>query len=266
MSYATAAQNILPRRTNFFIHHQLCSLIPHTHKMADLPETFRPIARYLTQDYEYRDKMLQSNKKDTTLSKKYIFEVHRTKDTDFGAGNAKLESAERQIAADVSGLERASAWMATAYGDILARGAIQEFAEGVLFRHYMASGGALLSLPELSCRIYGAPGKVQQADYVMALLDFTGEIMRYGISHPADARVTTIVATIRCVTEHTQFLELALPDINKTIPGFAQKLKTIKASLNKMEKVFYEKELFERQKLNIDRKKMEEKNKRARLG
>lgn len=201
-----------------------------------------------------------TNHKDTFR----IFEVHRTQSDEFGAENESLESMQNEISQSIFTIITTNNWMSTAYGGILAKGAIQEFIEGVLFRHYMDSGGKdILNLNQLNYLLFSETHcqSISYKDYVMGVLDFTGEIMRFGISHPSGYMIkkgmyiypSVIVKTIRIILQHVEDLSHFSAKIDYMLPGFSQKHKTIKASLSKMEKVLYETEL--RKRLCISKEK-----------
>lgn len=163
--------------------------------------------------------------------------------------------------------------MSTAYGDILSKGAVQEYVEAAFFNVFLKSDGkTMLSLKELNSGLLLTNRQlVDHKDYFMGLLDFTGEIMKYGISHcsnfgkaaPNGPSITKIVTTIRLITQHIEHLTFYFCNIDKMIPGFNHKHKTIITSLYKMERLLYEQELKTR--LDLFQEKLRKRKMRKRL-
>lgn len=148
--------------------------------------------------------------------------------------------------------------MATSYDLILSKGAIQEYIEGLLFKSYILSGGkVLLTAKEISS---GIKYPIDKKDYILGLLDFTGEIMKFGISHPLGCQIddgvfifpTEIVRTIRGILQQVDIIMEALySNIDILLPGILCKYKTAKSSLSKMEKLIYNVQLQRKQTFNI---------------
>lgn len=186
-----------------------------------------------------------------------IFEVHRTDKSELEKQDNNVEEMCRSIAKPIKQVYLNKIWMSTAYGFILTRGTVQEFLEGVLFKEYLKSNGAVLSLNQVNTIVFQNKVKITYKDYIMALLDFTGELMRFGVSNSNSTQEPStikIVKTIRLILQHVNHLLFRFPKIDKIIPSFTQKNNVIRLSLLKMERTLYDQELKTR--LNLHKEKL----------
>jgi hypothetical protein len=136
-------------------------------------------------------------------------------------------------------------------------GAIQEYVEAVSFKHYLSTE-TVITLDDIQQTIPNII--ITHADYLLGIMDLTGELMRYAISNLADTtrseskapdtpyaitprRLSHISQTIS-VTLRDLNTELTLLDINRiaSIRGYQElnkKIEVFRSSLAKLEYAQY---------------------------
>lgn len=162
------------------------------------------------------------------------------------------------------------------WGGTAVSGAVQEYIEALLFQDYLAqpparaNNGAedrheptMLSYEEVVARLPHGAAIAPPEDYLQGVLDFTGEVMRYGVTHTRGAPGASALALLRAVAVRMD--ELA-PYADKAVRGFASKHKVLRESLAKMERQVYADALNSQQQQTLSlRSGAERAVKRARL-
>lgn len=101
-----------------------------------------------------------------------IFALHRGSNNEVGSLKASIDEYFNSIVGDLTGSkEYLFSHQIT--------GAVQEFAEAMLFQHYLEAK-KLASYEIIDDFL---PMKLTPEDYILGVLDFTGELMRYAINH-----------------------------------------------------------------------------------
>lgn len=134
------------------------------------------------------------------------------------------------------------------WGWITISGAIQEYIEAVLFQDYLQQSPTLetktlLSYEETAARIpFGDKGVVPMEDYLLGVLDYTGELMRYGITHTStisEGATNTVgqdaIEMLRTIALHMD----AIAPYAESIKSFSGKHRVLRESLRKIEKQVY---------------------------
>ncbi|KAL1994458.1 hypothetical protein VTN49DRAFT_1928 [Thermomyces lanuginosus] len=149
-------------------------------QFASIFETFRS---ELDEHYDRREKIVKASRDITALSKKIIFSLQRTRDVNAPIPPRIVKENEprfqqirelfESILPDITGL---NAWR---YQWQISPG-IQEFVEAVSFQHYLEHQ-TLISRDEVAAKL---PEGVllTEEDYLMGILDMTGELMRFAVT------------------------------------------------------------------------------------
>lgn len=118
-------------------------------------------------------------------------------------------------------------------------GAVQEFVEAMLFKNYLETK-KLAPYGELDRLL---PMKLTPDDYILGVLDFTGELMRYSISHlitehiqqgRLHRRVSPIAQEIHEFMEELYMTLDIESGLYQTIHSFESKMNVFKDSLQKV--------------------------------
>ncbi|KAA6410290.1 MAG: translin-associated factor [Lasallia pustulata] len=146
-------------------------------------ETFRD---ELDRHHDRRERIIKASRDITALSKKMIFSLQRVRQLNLPLpADLGKEMATRQAAIDglftaVSpDLEGVNAWR---YQKQVA-GGVQEYVEGVSFRHYLETQ-RLVTYAEAQSKIPGGVALAED-DYLLGLFDLVGELMRFAITSMA---------------------------------------------------------------------------------
>lgn len=143
---------------------------------------FASFKQYLDDAQAQRERVIRAGRDITQSSKKAIFALQRAPVGDSGADGYK--SAQKHLDEALkafNGLEKdlygTNGWR---YSHQMS-GAVQEFIEALSFQHYLLHG-QVIALAEVQETI---PGHVVVtiSDYILGLMDLTGEMMRYAIGH-----------------------------------------------------------------------------------
>ncbi|KAK9239770.1 Translin [Lipomyces kononenkoae] len=222
---------------------------------------FSSFAGALDAHYETRDRVIKASRDITAASKKIIFALQRVK---YAEVESHGEDTDKQgielppkIASDISGLERKIEEAFRAVKDDLQgpgawryhrqmSGAIQECIEALLFRGYLMDGW-ILSHAQVQ-KLIGHEFLVTDSDYILGLLDTTGELMRFAITNLYDAatsRVLQVSPVSRRICQLLRSLRIKLSGLQvsgtsqSTSAEFMKKMNTLYSSVDKVEKAVY---------------------------
>lgn len=234
------------------IHHLI--LINHRYyyntMSIDVAQLFSDFRTQLDNYHEQRERVIKASRDITASSKKVIFALQRidADDTDklhndpHVSKNLKdIKDRIKSVKEDVTG--DVNQWR---YHKQFT-GCIQEWIEAVSFQHYLEHR-TVIKHEELSNTLPEV--LITRGDYVLGIMDLTGELMRYAISHLSDTKsdsntrgVSKIAMQI--VNTMRQFKsELALLDINQAektlqMKELGKKVSVFEASLGKVEQAIY---------------------------
>ncbi|KAK9347140.1 Translin [Lipomyces starkeyi] len=219
---------------------------------------FSSFGAALDAHHDARDRVIKASRDITAASKKIIFALQRVKYADAeiqwddaNKAGIKLES---KIVGDICGLEEkiknafgavkddlqgAGAWR---YQRQIS-GAIQEYIEALLFREYLTERW-ILSHEEVQ-KLIGHEFLVTYSDYILGLLDTTGELMRFAITNLYDVTASGVVQVSAIAKQICQLLRTlrigfsGLRVNNSSSTEFVKKLNTLYNSVDKVEKAVY---------------------------
>ncbi|KAK9367871.1 Translin [Lipomyces kononenkoae] len=222
---------------------------------------FSSIAAELDAHYEARDRVIKASRDITATSKKIIFALQRVKYAEVGRHKdqgKKCIELPLKIASDIAGLEckikeafhavkddlqGAGAWR---YQRQIS-GAIQEYIEALLFRGYLIDG-LILSHEEVQ-KLIGHEFLVTDMDYILGLLDTTGELMRFAITNLYDAGTSRVVQVspisrqicqlLQTLRIHFSGLQITGTSSQSASGEFMKKVNTLYNSVDKVEKAVY---------------------------
>lgn len=134
-------------------------------------------------------------------------------------------------------------------------GAIQEYIEAVSFKHFLSTL-RIITLAEIQSNISNI--MIYHCDYLLGIMDLSGELMRYGISNLADneeveslqsssslaprrlSSITqTISETLRCFNSEIAALDMKKVSSIKEYQELPKKIQVFRASLSKLEYAQY---------------------------
>ncbi|KIX00245.1 uncharacterized protein Z518_10384 [Rhinocladiella mackenziei CBS 650.93] len=209
---------------------------------------FESFRSELDEHHDRRERIIKVSRDVTAQSKKIIFALQRVRELGrpIHASISKqmtpmystIRDLLQRIVPDLQGIN------AHRYQSNIS-GGIQEFMEAVLFEHYlttqrvMSFGNAAKQLPEGIALTY--------EDYTLGLFDMTGELMRFAITYMATngqlpgAKANNPNSSI---LNNMQLLRIGLEGLDPSgsyglSRDFAQKLKTAKNSIEKVENGVY---------------------------
>lgn len=135
------------------------------------------------------------------------------------------------------------------WGGSAISGAIQEYIEAILFKDYLQQRQQpqnpqnqeekqyfLLGFEETVAHIPFGDIVVPIEDYLLGVLDFTGELMRYGITHSTGTTAREAIEMLRTIAV---YMDDIAPYAEHGIKSFPGKHKVLRESLRKIEKQVY---------------------------
>ncbi|KAK9357375.1 Translin [Lipomyces starkeyi] len=222
---------------------------------------FSSFGAALDAHHDARDRVIKASRDITAASKKIIFALQRVKYADAeiqrdDANKARIKL-ESKIVGDICGLEEkikdafgavkddlqgAGAWR---YQRQIS-GAIQEYIEALLFREYLTERW-ILSHEEVQ-KLIGHEFLVTYSDYILGLLDTTGELMRFSITNLYDVTASGVVqvsAIAKQICQLLRTLRIGFSGLrvnsssHSSSTEFVKKLNTLYNSVDKVEKAVY---------------------------
>ncbi|KAK9456800.1 Translin [Dipodascopsis uninucleata] len=221
---------------------------------ASIESQFSKYRSKLDAYHDSRDKVIKASRDVTSSSKKIIFSLQRLKFTtalgltipvkvqeEITGYELKIQHILESVASE---LKDNSSWR---YHRQIS-GAYQEYIEALLFRGFLLNG-RIFTYNEVT-EIIGKDFMVPETDYILGLLDTTGELMRYAITNmfiksendcvkESKDNVSSIALKICSVLRLLAigFSSLIIPS-SSSLAGneFTKKLQTLKSSLDKVEK------------------------------
>ncbi|CAK8997820.1 Probable endoplasmic reticulum-Golgi intermediate compartment protein 3 [Durusdinium trenchii] len=188
-------------------------------------EEFDAMVKELDQHTEERDKVIKAARDPQRDSKKAIFALHRNAMSD---ARKLMDSCVTVFKATstTTSLPREELH-AGAFGN-----ALEEFAEARIFEEWLNTKGNLLSFEQLRSIV-----DITEKGYLGGLVDFTGEIGRYGVAKATQRDVDAVklvLATMLTVEEFARGL-------GKSMSGkSSKKLDAVGKNTRKMENTLYE--------------------------
>lgn len=186
--------------------------------------------------------------------------------------HAECTKLRNQAMSDIASLSETSVlrWGGTALS-----GGVQELIEALLFEDFLtpaerseASSNdslSILSYQAIKSAIPHGDIVVPMPDYIQGILDFTGEVMKYGVTHTR----TEVARTIAMLRGLAVAMDQLAPYAEAAVKGFGRKHEVMRQSLAKIERQVYNDALNRQQQKELqeaeDRDKSTHGFKRARL-
>jgi len=208
--------------------------------------TFAAFAAELDEKHDRWERLVKASRDVTVASKRLIFALLRG-----GAGQAKADAQYRDVcklwrALDAELHSDADFWH---YRRAFSPGA-QEFVEAAALLVYLREG-RLATRHEIEAIVHSvlAPGaadtpsrfRLTTEDYLLGVLDLTGEVMRNGLNAISGGDVATCQKALGFIRGIASFFQaLALSDVGPLLGReAAQKLDTLRASVTKLETAIF---------------------------
>eukprot|EP00033_Pygsuia_biforma_P003088 GCRY01003395.1.p1 GENE.GCRY01003395.1~~GCRY01003395.1.p1 ORF type:complete len:221 (+),score=18.10 GCRY01003395.1:217-879(+) len=197
--------------------------------MGDVEMDFSRYRTILDENQEKREKLIRQSRDITAESKKIIFGLHRL---GFGSSDTDLfQSVNEKVTNIFASLQRNDFW---GFHSTFSPG-LQEWIEAHAFHHYLKTNGELLLLEDLNTLIWNNAERaaslmesVPLLDYLLGILDMTGEVMRLAVGAPGGSETATKACAFLQSIERT-FL---LVQVNSS--EFTRKMSTLSASTSKV--------------------------------
>mmetsp|Transcript_1759 Transcript_1759/g.2493 ORF Transcript_1759/g.2493 Transcript_1759/m.2493 type:complete len:495 (-) Transcript_1759:77-1561(-) len=202
-------------------------------------EDFKQMALSMDAKNERREEVIKSSRDVLKRSKRAIYDIHRQNLTSAKAQLSKCLQQCKEICSEAEkvGYSKLELQSGT-YGECM-----EEFCEGYLFYNFMTEKNASAKIREFSWFSENIPISAQQ--YVGALVDFTGEIGRYGVACATSRNQTELRRVLDTMLE----INYSFQDINTVLPSkTSKKLSSLQKNISKMKHLLYEQVLLEKRK------------------
>ncbi|CAN6598232.1 hypothetical protein TRVA0_001S05490 [Trichomonascus vanleenenianus] len=217
--------------------------------MSSYETLFEEFRVYLDGHHDQRERVIKASRDITASSKKIIFALHRlgpdelteeiiasnkTVEKHFKDIHARMESVKE----DITGVYQ---WKYTKQFS----GCLQEYIEALSFQHFLIHRNIITY--EQVCKSIGEGVLVTLADYLLGLMDLTGELMRYAIGHLAKHErdrkpsqiATQILQAMREFKQNLDAIDSFAADKVLGMKELDKKISVFESSLAKVEQGIY---------------------------
>jgi predicted translin family RNA/ssDNA-binding protein len=190
-------------------------------ELLDVAE-LQAMSAELDRQADDREVVIKATREPQKNSKKAIYCLHRAQRDEARALLQSVADQCRQIA-QATQMSR-SELHGGSFG-----AALEEYAEARLLEHWLASGD-LLPLSQLQAEV-----DISEKDYLGGVVDFTGEIGRWGVARATDRDVDAVKRVLACdlaIKEYAiQLAELGAGKLTKKLEAVATNTKKMEATL-----------------------------------
>lgn len=207
---------------------------------------FRQHALELDAEHETHERLVKVSRDITVASKRFIFQLLRPQHKEDAAAAAEKafiqfnEVCRLWRACDAELSDETEFWR---HRRALSAGA-QEFTEAALLLSYLHGDSmVMMGRAEIEGKVHACSAphfRLCAEDYLLGVLDATGEVMRAGMNSLADGDVSECERALSFVRAVARFFQAAAPTTLRALGRDAEhKLETLESSVQKLEKALF---------------------------